>query len=1746
MARASTFTSYINSELPSNVDANWNRFEAMATRTYGNIERRAQAASRATAGLIGGRGAAGVGGAGAGAARGLQQQAQAARAVADINGRVSTSSRNAAVGIAAQGRAAEHTARQTSGMARSLTALSTSLNVVQGPLGPLSGRVSALGRAVGELSGFRLGLAGIAGGLFVLGSMGNSYAQLSGRLRGVYADQRDVNRAMDDIVGIARRARTSLEPVADLYIRLAQTSEQYGISARQAAQVAETASKAAILSGGSRASQEAGLYQFSQGFGSNRLGGEELRSILENTNQLAVAIANGMGKSIGELRALGAEGKLTAQVIAQALDKSALDIEQRYARMPMTLSQSTAQFTNSLLVMVGRVDEAIGFTSTLAKVIEATAGSLHFLASAAVGVGVAFAAIKLGAVAVEIMKAVAAARIMNAAVTELSRRRAAAAAESLAQHQREVAALEAEQIQIRETIALLERKRAVAARDLARAAPVTAAGAPVVGASARRASAAANEERAAVRALAGERQRLAVTGGALAAANTRVADTTARVAATTAATAARTGFLRNAVSGLVGAFNPYVLIIGAATTALIYLATAKSNAEKAAEALTEAQRQLSLMIDETTGKIHAQIGALELLARQKTQSEAFNQTIEQYRDSKGRLVRRLQGFAGTEQQDPYAAAARGNVENPFGPYQARQTPAQRQLAAALERFGRNERGYGLAGLQRDIQRLAPHIPQLQRHLTDLGESFGHVRSQAEAVLRQGAAVRVATGTAREGDLALALGTITPYQAQGRKTKAQLDREAAAKAALAADDPRKAALGRKNTALLDLESKRASMDDAEYLRQRVQILQTYDAEIKGIADARRAQGAANRQARHDAAVAKADATQLAAARRDAALLELEQKRPTMGQQDYLTAQVAILRTYDQEVERLNEMSTASSSAAAALISNARKMQREAAAAGEKRRDILSQWTDQPKAITRAADQIDDLNRMVNTLVDGVAAVTEANPLGTGLYTPEMAARDARNIEAGVRKPLRDAVEENAVYLEAATLRLQGLDAEARAFERAIDLQREQGELSLDEFNTLVDIERQQQAINDVLGSRERITSLVLGQVQQQRDAFEELLVDFPEQGLKAGENFLKQMARNVRQIWARKLSEQLFGGADAKVRQLMTGQNGVEQAYQFLQSHTVQTGTALERVATAADAAANNLNNLAGAGGTGTGDIGQTVGNEVAAAINGGAGGAGDGGMWAGLASALAPAIGEAVGDNGDIVITGKGKPGEAPTVPQPSTGSLPGGRQVYNSIYEAFGDNLDRVFGTTFFKKVGGGVGTALEGAGQGMAASSIASMLGIKQSRTGAAIGGAVGATAASAFGLPPELGAAVGGFWGGTIGGMIKKSKTGSSTISMDAYGNLVAGEATGSNAKMKAAASASASNVARGLTEIAEALGATVGNVPGVSIGLKDGKYRVDPTGKGVVKTKKGALDFGEDEEKAIAKAIELMVGRGAIQGISAAAQNILTSGASRDLQAAIEKAVLIESIPRRLLQRTNPVRYAVEELNKEFNKMIAALKEGGATTQQFAEAQQLYDLERADAIEQATAQASSAIDQYLKDMVGSQSSPLNKRTTYDNAQAELAKYAADINSGKLVDQNDLLAAARNAQDSSRALNGSSQRFFTDFQMIYDLLSKARDNAGVGSNVVGLPPSPFESDSTVREILERNAKAQVDATNNQTNILSNQLGELLDLLRPGAGGSGGLGAIGGLASFGGGGGGSGGGGGRSSLGDKLAVWA
>jgi hypothetical protein len=287
------------------------------------------------------------------------------------------------------------------------------------------------------------------------------------------------------------------------------------------------------------------------------------------------------------------------------------------------------------------------------------------------------------------------------------------------------------------------------------------------------------------------------------------------------------------------------------------------------------------------------------------------------------------------------------------------------------------------------------------------------------------------------------------------------------------------------------------------------------------------------------------------------------------------------------------------------------------------------------------------------------------------------------------------------------------------------------------------------------------------------------------------------------------------------------------------------------------------------------------------------------------------------------------------------------------------------------------------------------------------------------------------------------ITPAKRGSATLGFDQYGQLGVSSSRGNSSKRVDAAKDAIGSVSDTLERIAEALGGSLTGSVTASIGMRDGNWRVDPTGRGITKTKNGAMDFGKDAEAAARYLVGEALRDGVVAGISDASKRILASG--QDLERAIEKAALIESIPDRLAAYLDPVGAQLDELNERWEKTIAALREGGASAEEMAKAQQLYKLELQET-KAAAGEASADLKAFLNSMAFGQASPYSYRDQEAKAAAALKPFLDQIDAKEAIDQKKFIEAAEQYLAIERQIGGSTSEFFDPQKMIEDYTSRA----------------------------------------------------------------------------------------------------
>lgn len=243
--------------------------------------------------------------------------------------------------------------------------------------------------AVSRVGHYAAGIAGVAqltqaaAGVVHLA---DEYANLNGRLALVTGSEQARARVQQQLFQVAQETRTGLSGTAGLYVKLAQSTDSLGISEQRLIAITRTIGQSMALSGGDAESMQAALMQLGQGLASGTLRGEELNSVIEQTPALAAAIAQGMGRTVGELRELGKEGKITAAAIVQALEASAKSVDADFRKLPLTVGQAVTQLNNSLLQTVGVFDQANGLSRGLAEGVSFLAQNMGVLVAAGVSV----------------------------------------------------------------------------------------------------------------------------------------------------------------------------------------------------------------------------------------------------------------------------------------------------------------------------------------------------------------------------------------------------------------------------------------------------------------------------------------------------------------------------------------------------------------------------------------------------------------------------------------------------------------------------------------------------------------------------------------------------------------------------------------------------------------------------------------------------------------------------------------------------------------------------------------------------------------------------------------------------------------------------------------------------------------------------------------------------------------------------------------------------------------------------------------------------------------------------------------------------------------------------------------------------------------------------------------------------------------------------------------------------------------
>lgn len=795
---------------------------------------------------------------------------------------------------------------------------------------------------------------------------------------------------------------------------------------------------------------------------------------------------------------------------------------------------------------------------------------------------------------------------------------------------------------------------------------------------------------------------------------------------------------------------------------------------------------------------------------------------------------------------------------------------------------------------------------------------------------------------------------------------------------------------------------------------------------------------------------------------------------IGQQDFETqlGELARRRTALEKLQRENNKTPRKDRSAEIAARKAAREAERLATFGEKAAEqiqrINERFDEQPRLIDAAAQATRQLDSII-------AELSERKPVNFRQMIDD-AEEAKRVVEDAIKRPVEDILRRSEERLAVERLIAQGRIDEAVALQEIQRLQEQIGELT----------EQQVDDIRNQIFFEQRKTRELRAQaelLELQADVARTVGDDM--RRIFSGRGTFGDLVKNFRQalldLQGARLFEDLFGPAFRQLEEELRGntpQGRANARYTAEVNKTADITTALS------DALSYLTDSVTAAGdrlrGIPANDNGVRIGPDGSMVVTGNRTGK-DAETKIARRSVIdiAKEIGETVEMRFASVLDGVLGPRAIQLLGQTIGGFIAG-----KALGGTTGGILGALEGLTKNVKGLEGVskllGKGLEGAATGTQVNAIGKALGIRGSSTGAQIGGALGA----ATGIPG--GQIIGAILGNVVGGLLKSPKRGSATIGGVGGGLGITGT-VGNSAALRGTANTLAGSVLESIQNIARQLGATVDSSRGaVSIGQRKDSLRVDPSGRGATKIGNGAIDFGQDSEAAIAFAVQNLIQDGVITGLRASENRLLRAG--KDINAALQDVLSFRSIFDRLKAIKDPIGFAIDEINREFTAYIDLFKRAGASAEEFAQLEELYGLERARAIEDATDRVIGSLRSLLQDLkIGD--SGLSLRDRQANALGSFNSLAARVASGDASAFDEFSDVSRQLLDIERQLFGSTQSYFDRLAQITALTEQAiagqTNVTSIGSNRPNLFDQAPQIDRSI-DIMNGNLGSKLDAIN------------------------------------------------------------
>lgn len=211
-------------------------------------------------------------------------------------------------------------------------------------------------------------LAGAMGALSIanIARVGDEMQNLRSQIGNSTGDMAGAADQLDSLTKHANDGRVSVESYAGSWAKMNSGIKQFGGTAGDTTKFMDTLSAAFVSNGTATESANAALFQLSQTMQGGQVQGEEMNSLIDAQGELYQDIAKAIGGTVNNYKEMQKKGKVTSEMLLNAVNQFYDKYTARVKNMPMTIAQANTIISNRWSLFIDKLNRKTNFISKTA------------------------------------------------------------------------------------------------------------------------------------------------------------------------------------------------------------------------------------------------------------------------------------------------------------------------------------------------------------------------------------------------------------------------------------------------------------------------------------------------------------------------------------------------------------------------------------------------------------------------------------------------------------------------------------------------------------------------------------------------------------------------------------------------------------------------------------------------------------------------------------------------------------------------------------------------------------------------------------------------------------------------------------------------------------------------------------------------------------------------------------------------------------------------------------------------------------------------------------------------------------------------------------------------------------------------------------------------------------------------------------------------------------------------------------